>query len=580
MRKIISLGLLCCCLFNGQAQVSSTTALNQAKDFQKLDSRQLEIVISYMTSLMAVGAISSSAALAQAASWQGLDDKSLQVIQAYYLAQIATGSFPTGALGTISVSPKGITNGLSAIANDGARFGPDTPGTQTSGIQEALNAIPRGGPGWGTNTTGALLQFAAGDFYFTNNIFYSNTFPYSIRWEGSALLASRLIYAGNSTTNLIMFTGGGNPNGGLSLPGQVEIEHLTFSSISNGQVILLVITNCSAEIVRNCNFTGWQITTNNLHGTQVSIDGPAPDNAQGNVGLAIGTGLDHATIIEDCFFAGLATGAFVCGDHFSGLNLKSAFIGEFGGGPSAGTAWANTSPFSLGAFILRNGGLETRIVGMHAYICQGGVALLNGSAGLHSIIFPQWELCDRPLSSTSPSTVGFAMIETQTGDTFGTATGQNLINTSPYSYSTTTIMDCREIIWNKLLPSIGLDLNNNPATNAGRFSAQTNICVQPAAGFTPNFNQQNDTAVTNNGGTIVFAPGTLPTRFAGDMIYHETLIHKTAAGDQAILLPAPYVTNNANAGGFGSTYRCTNNTLLQFRIWPGILTNVFSYPIN
>jgi len=53
----------------------------------------------------------------------------------------------------ITVSPKGIANGLSDIPNDGADFGPDTmlnatdpsqigsPYTQTSGIQEAINYV-------------------------------------------------------------------------------------------------------------------------------------------------------------------------------------------------------------------------------------------------------------------------------------------------------------------------------------------------------------------------------------------------------------------------------------------------------
>ena len=58
----------------------------------------------------------------------------------------------------ITVSPKGIANGLSTIPNDGADFGPDTtlgatspnqigsPYTQTSGIQEAVNYLmPDGG---------------------------------------------------------------------------------------------------------------------------------------------------------------------------------------------------------------------------------------------------------------------------------------------------------------------------------------------------------------------------------------------------------------------------------------------------
>jgi hypothetical protein len=38
----------------------------------------------------------------------------------------------------ITVSAKGISNGLSDIPNDGADFGPDTPGTQTSGLAEAV----------------------------------------------------------------------------------------------------------------------------------------------------------------------------------------------------------------------------------------------------------------------------------------------------------------------------------------------------------------------------------------------------------------------------------------------------------
>ncbi|MEM4091092.1 MAG: hypothetical protein QXQ46_10225 [Thermoplasmatales archaeon] len=43
--------------------------------------------------------------------------------------------------GYITVSANGISNGLSNIPNDGADFGPDTSGTQTSGIQEAINYI-------------------------------------------------------------------------------------------------------------------------------------------------------------------------------------------------------------------------------------------------------------------------------------------------------------------------------------------------------------------------------------------------------------------------------------------------------
>lgn len=452
-----------------------------------------------------------------------------------------------------------------------------TPSSPTYGIQEAINLIPAGGPGWGTNTTGACIHLAAGDYYFTNNIFYSNTFITSIRLEGASTLATRLIYAGNTTTNLIMFTGGGNPNGGLNLPIHVELEHLTFSSISNGQCPLVVITNTSAQWVRNCNFTGWQILTNNLHGTQVSIDGPAPANAQGNVGLVIGSSLDHGTFVEDCFFAGLATGIHVAGDHFMGINLKSAFIGEFGAGPGAGTAWANTSPYSLGAFIFRAAGLEARIFGLHAYICDGGIVNVSGQSVI--LIGPQWENCDHPLADNS-TTSRFYLIEdaANSATSFSAGNGQWTIATSPYSYSAAA-NNANEILWNHAPSAIGVDFNSNSVTNAARYSAKTNLCSQPAAGFTPNYGVQNETANTNNGGAIVFAAGTLPSVYGGDMIYHEVLIHKSVAGDQPVIFPAPYVTN-INLTSLGGTYRCTNNSLIQIRLWPGALTNVWCFPIN
>jgi len=71
----------------------------------------------------------------------------------------------------ITVSAKGISNGLSTIYNDGADFGPDTylntsfknrygpPYTQTSGIQEAFNY---------------LQQFNGGEIKFASGIYYVN----------------------------------------------------------------------------------------------------------------------------------------------------------------------------------------------------------------------------------------------------------------------------------------------------------------------------------------------------------------------------------------------------------------------
>ena len=56
------------------------------------------------------------------------------------------GEFVSGINGNylVTVSSKGKRNRLSTIDNDGADFGPDTPGTTSSGINEAINASQTG----------------------------------------------------------------------------------------------------------------------------------------------------------------------------------------------------------------------------------------------------------------------------------------------------------------------------------------------------------------------------------------------------------------------------------------------------
>ena len=74
--------------------------------------------------------------------------------------------------GYITVSAKGIANGLSSIPNDGADFGPDSydpnhtgsgiPYTQTSGIQEAFN--------YAYNNSVSLVDMSTGVFKISANI--------------------------------------------------------------------------------------------------------------------------------------------------------------------------------------------------------------------------------------------------------------------------------------------------------------------------------------------------------------------------------------------------------------------------
>jgi len=78
-------------------------------------------------------------------------------------------------LGYVTVSSKGISNGLSGIPNDGADFGPDTPNstgtglTQTSGIQEAINYV---------SLTGGVIKLEDGIYDITNASFQPAGYSY------------------------------------------------------------------------------------------------------------------------------------------------------------------------------------------------------------------------------------------------------------------------------------------------------------------------------------------------------------------------------------------------------------------
>ncbi len=69
--------------------------------------------------------------------------------------------FSTAGTPFVTVSPKGLANGQSTVPNDGDDYGPDTPGTSTSGIQEALNGIA---------TTGGFVYARRGTYVFTSSI--------------------------------------------------------------------------------------------------------------------------------------------------------------------------------------------------------------------------------------------------------------------------------------------------------------------------------------------------------------------------------------------------------------------------
>lgn len=72
----------------------------------------------------------------------------------------------------VTVSALGISNGGSAATNNGADFGPDTPGTTTSGIQDALDSIA---------STGGTIVLLTGVFSNVGSPLH-NTGPNQVVW--------------------------------------------------------------------------------------------------------------------------------------------------------------------------------------------------------------------------------------------------------------------------------------------------------------------------------------------------------------------------------------------------------------
>ena len=127
---------------------------------------------------------------------------------------------PEKITGYITVSSKGTSNGLSDIPNDGAMFGPDTLGTETSGIQEAFNYVEALAE---TPPTGYEVKLLTGQF----NIYAPLQLPNAnITFIGSAWRDGSYIVAQEAMTDMIV---GGS--------GQYTISNIAFSGNNNATYI-------------------------------------------------------------------------------------------------------------------------------------------------------------------------------------------------------------------------------------------------------------------------------------------------------------------------------------------------------
>jgi hypothetical protein len=286
----------------------------------------------------------------------------------------------------ITISARGIANGLSPVANDGKDYGPDTPGTTTCGIQEAYNAAVAGKTIFGPDSVSVSLQFGSGYYYFTNALVFSNRFNTALSLRGQDQVSSKLVYAGSNAGISTITIRGPHTNvtgwiNGLTMPMSVLIRDIGFAAINDATNILLTVTNYSHADIVNCNFTSWMVMTNQDWGSGMSIVGqdyyPVGSSL---VGLVIGHGGENGTMIQRCNFGGLGNGVHLFTDHIYMRDTTFSAVGETGTGATTSQKWQTSSLYSLGAAIIRQPGLNSIYSGVYFYGTHNALVFNNSQS--------------------------------------------------------------------------------------------------------------------------------------------------------------------------------------------------------
>ena len=183
----------------------------------------------------------------------------------------------------ITVSAKGISNGLSNIANDGADFGPDTslnatspnqtgpPYTQTVGIQEALNYSAS------INNNVVDILILANGGYNTSTSIVINTNWLGVRIRGSLYSGIQRTGSGTSGTFITQNHNFGNSSL-ITLSSNSSIGNLEYIIIENINTYynnypilnLVAPEHVSPIIIKNCSLFGQNSNVSIATGTPTS----------------------------------------------------------------------------------------------------------------------------------------------------------------------------------------------------------------------------------------------------------------------------------------------------------------------
>jgi len=166
----------------------------------------------------------------------------------------------------ITVSSKGIANGLSVYKNDGAIFGPDTLGTETGGVYEA---------------------FKYGNSVLSDVVIESGT--YTINEDINIELNINIRGQFSNQPVGTIFTMNGTSTLTLGLPGVIFSGIFVDASTSTlpANSTLITVGGTSSCKISNCYFLGnssTPFTILNIYGSQITFENSWVTNGGGNAG--------------------------------------------------------------------------------------------------------------------------------------------------------------------------------------------------------------------------------------------------------------------------------------------------------
>ncbi|HEX3627521.1 MAG TPA: hypothetical protein VH280_19110 [Verrucomicrobiae bacterium] len=260
-------------------------------------------------------------------------------------------------------------------------FGPWTPGTQTAGIQEALNSL--------MPVNDDPVNFYGGEIFIrpglylltqtvqtpTNSINGTPKANVFLTLVGAGEKASVLCYS-NATAGTVLVLGDGrtgvfNAFNALNF----MVKNIGFTSFKNGQTNLVFVNGNNGGVFRgsieDCWFASWYSLTNDdaQYGQPADL---VPINLQCNFG-------GDTFTIAGCQFYNVNS-IYWATDHGQAMDNFFAFSGY-------GATWPNTSPFSLRAAIvcgepgsgLANGNESWTFERNYFELCNGYVSLGGGN---------------------------------------------------------------------------------------------------------------------------------------------------------------------------------------------------------